>query len=59
MTTEHRPPFNKYELGVIERTLRRLTDTMRESRFIGDDDPHLAKCEALRIKVSGLKESAQ
>ena len=52
------PSFELHELEMIRRALRRLSESMRESGYIGDDDPHFAKCEALRTKVSELVQSS-
>lgn len=46
--------FDKYELEIIERALRVVTDRMRASKFTGESDPHFKKCEALREKVKGM-----
>lgn len=43
--------FNKYELNTIERALGQLIGKMRRSKYVGDTDPHLVKCEALQAKV--------
>lgn len=48
--------FDKHELAMIDRALERLISTMAGSRFIGEEDPHFAKCEALRAKVVELKK---
>ncbi len=43
--------FDKYELGAILRSLARTNEAMRNSKYVGDDDPHLLKCEALEEKT--------
>ena len=49
--------FDKYELEIIERALKRTVSKMRESEFISEDDPHLLKCDALLAKLAGKIES--
>lgn len=51
--------FDRHELEMIERALKRLTDGMRDSPYIGEEDPHLLKCEALVSKVRDLKTNAR
>jgi len=51
--------FGKYELETIERALRALTSRMRESAFVGDDDPHLAKCDAVHAKVKAYAKGGE
>ena len=51
--------FDKHELEIIERALKRSVDAMRSSDFVGDDDPHLIKYEALQAKVASMRESTK
>ena len=51
-------PFDKYELETIEHALKRTSDSMRASKYVGPDDPYFKKHEALRVKVVKLKKSA-
>ena len=46
--------FEKYELIIIASALKRITDDMRNSKYVADADPHFLKCEALRAKAEGL-----
>jgi hypothetical protein len=50
--------FDRYELEIIGRALRRMNDNMRSSKYIVASDKHLLKCEALQTKTEKLVKEA-
>lgn len=50
--------FDKYELEIIERALGRTVRSLQASKYIGDSDPYLAKCEVLHAKAKSAAKDA-
>lgn len=46
--------FSKYELEMLERWAGRSIAGMVASKFVGEQDPYLLKCQALRTKLKNL-----
>lgn len=49
-------PLEKYEFQILARAMGLITKAMQESRFVGEEDPHLKKCKDLQAKVEKLAQ---